>query len=104
MAPRVGDRAGLALTLNTLADALLDQGDTNAALPLVKESLAIDCDLNDAGALVYLVEDYSDVAAAVGQALRLAAFAETLRNKIGAPARAWTLEEALKTIQGAKLK
>lgn len=85
---QLGDKAGLALSLNTLADVVLDEGKFGDARPLLDESLAINRELGDQTAIAYLIEDYAGLAAAESnpeKALRLAAFAETLRESIGAP-------------------
>jgi tetratricopeptide (TPR) repeat protein len=85
---QLGDRAGLALSLNTLADVLIDIGQYLDAVPLLDESLAIDRQLGDQTAIAYLIEDYAGVAAAQERperALRLAGFAAALRDQIGAP-------------------
>lgn len=84
----LGDRAGLAVSLNTLADVVLDEGDFGSARPLLDESLRINWDLGDQTAIAYLIEDYAGLAAAEGQherALQLAGFAAALRENIGAP-------------------
>jgi adenylate cyclase len=83
---QLGDRSGMALSLNTLADVLIDIGQYLDAEPLLDESMAIDRELGDQTAIAYLIEDYAGVAAARGQygrALRLAAFAATLREQNG---------------------
>ncbi len=85
---QLGDKAGLALSLNTLADVVLDEGDFGSARPLLDESLAISRELGDQTAIAYLVEDYAGLAAAERKstrALQLAGFAAALRESIGAP-------------------
>jgi predicted ATPase/class 3 adenylate cyclase len=85
---QLGDKAGLALSLNTLADVVLDEGKYGDARPLLDESLAINRELGDQTAIAYLIEDYAGLAAAETRpekALRLAGFAEALRESIGAP-------------------
>lgn len=84
----LGDKAGLALSLNTLADVVLDEGKYVDARPLLDESLGINRELGDQTAIAYLIEDYAGVAAAESKpqkALMLAGFASALRESIGAP-------------------
>jgi hypothetical protein len=84
----LGDRAGLALSLNTLADVVLDEGEFGDARPLLNESLEINRDLGDQTAIAYLLEDYAGLAAAEARhqkALQLGGFAAALREAIGAP-------------------
>ncbi len=84
----LGDKTGLALSLNTLADVVLDEGIFTEARPLLDESLAINRELGDQTAIAYLIEDYGGLAAAEGKpkkALQLAGFADALRASIGAP-------------------
>jgi hypothetical protein len=78
----------LALSLNTLADVVLDEGEFSEARPLLDESLSISRELGDKTAIAYLIEDYGGLAAAEAQperALQLAGFAAALRETIGAP-------------------
>lgn len=85
---QLGDKAGLALSLNTLADVVLDEGKFGDARPLLDESLAINRELGDQTAIAYLIEDYAGLAATESnpqKALRLAGFADALRENIGAP-------------------
>ena len=85
---QLGDRAGLALSLNTLADVVLDEGAFSEARPLLDESLGINRELGDQTAIAYLLEDYAGLAAAESQpqkALQLAGFSSALRESIGAP-------------------
>ena len=85
---QLGDKAGLALSLNTLADVVLDEGKFGDARPLLDESLVINRELGDQTAIAYLIEDYAGLAAAennLEKALRLAGFADALRESIGAP-------------------
>ncbi len=85
---QLGDKAGLALSLNTLADVVLDEGEFGDARPLLDESLALNRELGDQTAIAYLIEDYAGLAAAESRpekALQLAGFAEALRESIGAP-------------------
>ena len=85
---QLGDKAGLALSLNTLADVVLDEGKFGDARPLLDESLTLNLALGDQTAIAYLIEDYAGLAAAESQpekALRLAGFADALRASIGAP-------------------
>ena len=85
---QLGDKAGLALSLNTLADVVLDEGKFTDARPLLDESLAINRELGDQTAIAYLLEDYAGLAAAEARpekALKLASFADGLRESIGAP-------------------
>ena len=85
---QLGDKAGLALSLNTLADVVLDEGKFGDARPLLDESLAINRELGDQTSIAYLIEDYAGLAAAESRpekALRLAGFADALRESIGAP-------------------
>jgi tetratricopeptide (TPR) repeat protein len=85
---QLGDKAGLALSLNTLADVVLDEGKFTDARPLLDESLAINRELGDQTAIAYLLEDYAGLAAAEARpakALKLASFADALRESIGAP-------------------
>ena len=85
---QLGDRAGLALSLNTLADVVLDEGKFSEARPLLDESLTISRELGDQTAIAYLIEDYAGLAAAESKAekaLQLAGFAAALRESIGAP-------------------
>ena len=84
----MGDKAGLALSLNTLADVVLDEGKFAEARPLLDESLEINLELGDQTAIAYLIEDYGGLAAAEAspqKALQLAGFASALRKSIGAP-------------------
>jgi hypothetical protein len=84
----LGDKAGLALSLNTLADVVIDEGEFAEADPLLDESLEINSELGDQTAIAYLIEDYAGIAAAEGKsekALGLAGFAAALRESIGAP-------------------
>ena len=84
----LGDKAGLALSLNTLADVGLDEADYASVRVLLDESLAINRELGDKTAIAYLLEDYGGLAAAEKKpelALKLAGFAATLRETIGAP-------------------
>ena len=85
---QLGDKAGLALSLNTLADVVLDEGAFADARPLLDESLGISRELGDQTAIAYLIEDYGGLAAAeakLERALQLAGFAAALRETIGAP-------------------
>ncbi|HJR82237.1 MAG TPA: tetratricopeptide repeat protein [Anaerolineales bacterium] len=85
---QLGDKAGLALSLNTLADVVLDEGKFADARPLLDESLTINLELGDQTAIAYLIEDYAGLAASEAEpekALRLAGFANALRESIGAP-------------------
>jgi predicted ATPase/class 3 adenylate cyclase len=85
---QLGDKSGLALSLNTLADVVLDEGEFREARPLLDESLAINRELGDKTAMAYLLEDYAGLAAAETEpekALKLAGFAASLRESIGAP-------------------
>ncbi len=84
----LGDKAGLALSLNTLADVVLDEGKFTEARPLLDESLEINRELGDQTAIAYLIEDYAGLAAAEAKpqkSLQLAGFASALRESIGAP-------------------
>jgi tetratricopeptide (TPR) repeat protein len=85
---QLGDKAGLALSLNTLADVVLDEGEFADARPLLDESLEISHELGDQTAIAYLIEDYGGLAAFENKperALQLAGFAAALRDSIGAP-------------------
>ena len=85
---QLGDKAGLALSLNTLADVVLDEGEFADARPLLDESLVINRELGDQTAIAYLLEDYAGLAAAEARpekALKLASFTAALRESIGAP-------------------
>jgi len=85
---QLGDKAGLALSLNTLADVVLDEGKFIDARPLLDESLALNRELGDQTAIAYLIEDYAGLAAFESKhekALKLASFADALRESIGAP-------------------
>jgi hypothetical protein len=85
---QLGDKAGLALTLITLADVVLDEGDYAVVRPILDESLVINRELGDQTMIAYLLEDYSGLAAAEAKperALRLAGSASALRETIGAP-------------------
>ncbi|MFT3895750.1 MAG: hypothetical protein QM730_29375 [Anaerolineales bacterium] len=80
---QLGDKAGLALSLNTLADVVLDEGKFSDARPLLDESLEINRELGDQTAIAYLIEDYAGLAAAESKpqrALQLGGFAFSLRR------------------------
>ena len=85
---RLSDRAGLNLSLITLADVLVDIGRIDEARPVLDESLVLCLELEDRTMLAYLLEDLAGVHAAQGrsdEALRSVGYASALREQIGAP-------------------
>ena len=104
----LGDRAGLALSLNTLADVVLDEGEFGDARPLLDESLEINRDLGDQTAIAYLIEDYAGLAAAEARpqkALQLAGFASALRESLPehTATAEWEIGRSLKLEQAIEL-
>src|SRR5262249_16118223 len=84
---QLGDKGGLALSLNSLADVTLDEGDYDATRPLLEESLTINSELGDRAAVAYLLDDFAGLAAAQGRparALQLAGAATALYVTVGA--------------------
>ena len=84
----LGDKWGIANSLNGLADLLLHQGALGSVRALLDESLALNLEIGDQTAIAYCLEDYAGLAAGCMQpdrALRLSSSAVALREAIGAP-------------------
>ena len=87
----VGDRQNTANVLGTLAALARDVGEFDRASALLGESLASLRAVGDRRAIAFILEGFASLAAARGQAIRaatIAAAAEAVRERIGAPAPA----------------
>jgi tetratricopeptide (TPR) repeat protein len=85
---KVGDRAEIANTLNSLAEVALDQQDTDACEAFLEESLQLTRDLGNLRGLAFLFEAFAANAffqKRPERCLRLFGAAAALREAIGAP-------------------
>jgi hypothetical protein len=85
---RLGERRGVAMSLNNLGALAQYRGEYEAAGGLLTESLLINLDLGDRRLIAYVLECFTSLTAERGQferALRLAGAAEALRETIGSP-------------------
>ncbi|HEY6898361.1 MAG TPA: tetratricopeptide repeat protein [Rhodocyclaceae bacterium] len=103
----LGDRQNTANVLNSLAALERDAGKYARAEELLRESLGLLKEVGDRRAIAFVLEGFAGLAAAQGQALRaltVAAAAEAVRDRIGAPAPpGWRaeLEQALNRAKAA---
>jgi tetratricopeptide (TPR) repeat protein len=84
----LGDRFGIAGSLNDLGDVVCKQGDYPAAGALYEESLAINRELGDRSGIPYSLEGLAAVVASLRdwpRAARIWGATERLRAEIGAP-------------------
>jgi hypothetical protein len=84
----LGDRWGIAVSLNNLGGVAFDAGDYVAARAFFKQSLAIRLELGDRWGIAEALEGLSYVALALGKpgrAIRIDGAAERLRKEIGSP-------------------
>jgi hypothetical protein len=84
----LGDRAGIANSLNNLGNVACELGDFASARILHEECLVIDRELGDKWGIAFALEGLAAVAAALGSSLRATRIwgaAERLREEIGAP-------------------
>ena len=85
----VGDRQNTANVLGTLAALARDAGEFDRASALLGDSLASLRAVGDRRAIAFVLEGFASLAAVQGQAIRaaaIAAAAEAVRERIGAPA------------------
>lgn len=92
----VGDRQNTANVLGTLAALARDAGEFDRAADLLRDSLAILREVGDRRGIAFVLEGFASLAAAQGQAIRavaIAAAAQAVRERIGAPAPpSWRVE------------
>jgi tetratricopeptide (TPR) repeat protein len=84
----LGDRWGVASSLNGLTNLLLHSGERAGVRAMLEESLALNTQIGDRTAIAYCLEDFAGLAAASGEherALRLAGAAAALRQTLGSP-------------------
>ena len=85
---RIGDTAGLALSLARLGQVVSSMGDLASAQRWMAEALKLQRDLGDRSGIAFVLERFAMTAAERGRferALRLGAAAEALRTAMGAP-------------------
>ena len=84
----LGDRSGVAQSLNNLGDLACVIRDFASAKPLFEESLSIRADLGERTEIACVLAGVSEAAAGLGDSLRAARIwgaAERLREEIGSP-------------------